>query len=142
MVENQNNQESQEKQNGLILSDNNVELSVEMREEITKKVAELRQQTGVKRIQVIAVAGDEFDEKPLYIGYFRRPNAMQFSLWMNMAQKDPIQANKNLAQNCFLGGDKALVDDEDLFLYGTMAKIATLVESRNADLVKLSSAAK
>lgn len=139
-MENPTNQETQ--QSNLILTDNAVEISVEVREQITKKIEELRTQTGNKRIQAIVVAGDEYDEKPLYVGYFKRPNTMQFSLWMNQAQKDPVVANKTLAQNTFVSGDKELVDNEDLFLYGTMSKIAQLIESRNADLVKLSSAAK
>jgi hypothetical protein len=139
-MENLTNQETQ--QSNLILTDNAVEISVEVREQITKKIEELRTQTGNKRIQAIVVAGDEYDEKPLYVGYFKRPNTMQFSLWMNQAQKDPVVANKTLAQNTFVSGDKELVDNEDLFLYGTMSKVAQLIESRNADLVKLSSAAK
>ena len=140
-MENPTNQEAT-KQNGLILADNSVEISVEVREQITKKIEELRAQTNNKRIQAIVVAGDEYDEKPLYVGYFKRPNTVQFSLWMNQAQKDPVVANKTLAQSIFIGGDRELVDDEDLFLYGTMAKVSSLIESRNADLVKLSSAAK
>lgn len=139
-MENPTNQETQ--QSNLILTDNAVEISVEVREQITKKIEELRTQTGNKRIQAIVVAGDEYDEKPLYVGYFKRPNTMQFSLWMNQAQKDPVVANKTLAQNTFVSGDKELVDNEDLFLFGTMSKVAQLIESRNADLVKLSSAAK
>lgn len=139
-MKNPTNQETQ--QSNLILTDNAVEISVEVREQITKKIEELRTQTGNKRIQAIVVAGDEYDEKPLYVGYFKRPNTMQFSLWMNQAQKDPVVANKTLAQNTFVSGDKELVDNEDLFLYGTMSKVAQLIESRNADLVKLSSAAK
>lgn len=139
-MENPTNQETQ--QSNLILTDNAVEISVEVREQITKKIEELRTQTGNKRIQAIVVAGDEYDEKPLYVGYFKRPNTMQFSLWMNQVQKDPVVANKTLAQNTFVSGDKELVDNEDLFLYGTMSKVAQLIESRNADLVKLSSAAK
>lgn len=139
-MENPTNQETQ--QSNLILTDNAVEISVEVREQITKKIEELRTQTGNKRIQAIVVAGDEYDEKPLYVGYFKRPNTMQFSLWMNQAQKDPVMANKTLAQSTFVSGDKELVDNEDLFLYGTMSKVAQLIESRNADLVKLSSAAK
>jgi hypothetical protein len=129
-------------QGEIILDENEVNISVAMREEITKKIEELRQSTGNKRIQAIVVVGDEYDEKPMYVGYFKRPNTMQFSLWMNQAQKDPVVANKTLAQNCFISGDKELVDDEDLFLYGTMSKISLLINSRNADLVKLSSAAK
>lgn len=126
--------------NNLILTDNSVEISLDIREQITKKIEELRTRTGNKRIQAIVVIGDEYDEKPLYVAYFKRPNTMQFSLWMNQAQKDPVMANKTLAQSTYVDGDKELVDNEDLFLYGTMSKIAQLIESRNADLVKLSSA--
>lgn len=138
----ENNSQEMQSQEGLILSDNSVDISVEVREQITKKIEELRQKTGMKRIQAIVVKGDEFDSKPLYIGYFKRPNMMNMSLWMNMVQKDTIQANKTIAQNCFVDGDKELVDDEDLFLYGTQQKISTLMEGRNAELVKLSSAGK
>lgn len=127
---------------GLILTDNTVNVPVEVREQITKKIEEIRQSTGKKRIQAIVVSGDEFDDKPLYIGYFCRPNTMQFSLWMNQIQKDAVIANRTLAQNCFVDGDKELVDDDDLFLFGIFNKITMLVESRNSDLVKLSSAAK
>lgn len=126
----------------IILIDNAVNVSVEVREQIAKKIGEIRQRTGKKRIQAIVVNGDEFDDKPLYIGYFCRPNTMQFSLWMNQIQKDAVVANRTLAQNCFVDGDKELVDDDDLFLFGIFNKITMLVESRNADLVKLSSAAK
>lgn len=139
-MENPTNQETQ--QQNLILADNSVEISLEIREQITQKIEELRKKTGIKRIQAIVIVGDEYDEKPLYVGYFKRPNTMQFSLWMNQAQKDPVQANKTLAQGTFVDGDKEIVDNEDLFLFGAMSKIAQLIESRNADLVKLSSAAK
>ena len=140
-MENPTNQETSQQSN-LILTENSVDISVEIREQITKKIEELRTRTGNKRIQAIVVIGDEYDEKPLYVAYFKRPNTMQFSLWMNQAQKDPVMANKTLAQSTFVDGDKELVDNEDLFLYGTMSKIAQIIESRNADLVKLSSAAK
>ena len=142
-MEKNNNQEMQaQSHEGLILSDNSVDISIEIREQITKKIEELRQKTGTKRIHAIVVKGDEFDNKPLYIGYFKRPNMLSLSLWMNMVQKDTIQANRTIAQNCFVDGDKELVDDEDLFLYGTQQKISTLMEGRNAELVKLSSAGK
>ena len=140
-MENPTNQETSQQSN-LILTENSVDISVEIREQITKKIEELRTRTGNKRIQAIVVIGDEYDEKPLYVAYFKRPNTMQFSLWMNQVQKDPVMANKTLAQSTFVDGDKELVDNEDLFLYGTMSKIAQIIESRNADLVKLSSAAR
>ena len=61
---------------------------------------------------------------------------MQFSVYMNFVQKDLIQANKQLAMNVFLAGDRELVDDEDLFLYGTMQQLSHVIDSRNADMVK------
>lgn len=134
--------EVKKEESGLILTDNSVSLSVEIREQITKKIEEIRQRTNNKRIQAIVVKGDECDDKPLYVGYFRRPNLMQFSLWLNQIQKDSVIANRTLAQGCFVDGDKELVDNDDLFLFGTFNKLTALVESRNADLVKLSSAAK
>ena len=55
---------------------------------------------------------------------------------MNFVQKDLVQANKMLATNVFLAGDRELVDDDELFLYGTMQQLSHLIDSRNADMVK------
>lgn len=121
--------------NGIVFTDVNV--SAEVAQAIADKVNELKSRHGVKKVFVIVVEGDVSDgEKPLYIGYFRRPNLMQFSLYMNFVQKDLIQANKQLAMNVFLDGDRELVDDEDMFLYGTMQQLSHVIDSRNADMVK------
>ena len=47
-----------------------------------------------------------------------------------------VQANKMLATNVFLAGDRELVDDDELFLYGTMGQLSQIIDSRNADMVK------
>lgn len=108
----------------------------DVREEITKKAKELKAKHGLRKVFVVVVKGEEDDEKPLYVAYFRRPGLMHFSQYMNFVQKDMIQANRMLAENVFLAGDKELVNDEDLFLYGTMAQLSQIINSRNADLVK------
>ena len=114
-----------------------VNVPAEIAQSIAEKIVELKAKHGVKKVFVIVVEGDVADgEKPLYIGYFRRPNLMQFSVYMNFVQKDLIQANKQLAMNVFLDGDRELVDDEDLFLYGTMQQLSHVIDSRNADMVK------
>lgn len=121
--------------NDVVFSDVNV--PAEVSQAIAEKIKELKVKHGVKKVFVIVVEGDVSDgEKPLYIGYFRRPNLMQFSVYMNFVQKDLIQANKQLAMNVFLDGDRELVDDEDLFLYGTMQQLSHVIDSRNADMVK------
>ena len=121
--------------NDVVFADVNV--SAEVAQAIAEKIKKLKAKFGVKKVFVIVVEGDVADgEKPLYIGYFRRPNLMQFSMYMNFVQKDLIQANKQLAMNVFLDGDRELVDDEDMFLYGTMQQLSHVIDSRNADMVK------
>lgn len=114
-----------------------VNVSVEIREEITKKAQELKVKNGLRKIFVIIVAGEDGDSKPLYIAYMRRPNLAHFSQYMNFVQKDLVQANKLLAQNIFLEGDKELIDDDELFLYGTMQQLGSVIDTRNANLVKV-----
>lgn len=114
----------------------NLSLPVEVRQEILKKAEELKAQNKLKKIFVALVKGEEGDSKPLYIAYFRRPGLVHFSQYMNFVQKDLVQANQMLAQNVFVAGDRELVDDEDLFLYGVMSQLNVIIDSRNADMVK------
>ena len=114
----------------------NVNVPLEIREEIVKKAEALKAEHKLRKIFIIIVEGEEGDDKPLYIAYMRRPGLMHFSQYMNFVQKDVVQANKMLATNIFLAGDREMVDDEDLFLYGTMTQLSQIIESRNADMVK------
>lgn len=115
---------------------NNVTVPIAVREEIEKKALELKAKHGLRKIFIAVVQGEEEDDKPFYIGYFRRPGLVHFSQYMNFVQKDLVQANKMLANNVFLGGDRELVDDDELFLYGTMSQLTRLIDSRNSDMVK------
>ena len=114
----------------------NVNVPLEIREEIVKKAEALKAEHKLRKIFIIIVEGEEGDDKPLYIGYLRRPSLMHFSQYMNFVQKDVVQANKMLATNVFLAGDRELVDDDELFLYGTMGQLSQIIDSRNADMVK------
>jgi DNA repair protein RadC len=121
----------------ITINNQSIQVSSEVRAQISAKISELKAQSGVKHVFVVIVEGDvEAGEKPLYIAYFRRPNMMQFSQYMSFVQKDVVQASKMLAQNTFLDGDRALIDDEDMFLYGTMQQLNHIIDSRNSDIVK------
>lgn len=115
---------------------NDVNVPIEVREEIVKKAEELKIQHKLRKIFIIVVEGEDGDDKPLYIAYLRRPSLIHFSQYMNFVQKDLVQASKMLATNVFLAGDRELVDDDELFLYGTMQQLSHLIDSRNADMVK------
>lgn len=91
----------------------------------------------VKVVFPIVVEGAEWDEKELYIGYFRQPTFKTFSKYLTAAQKDQAVAMRTLAKECFLDGDKELVDDDSLFLFGLMGQLAQVIEMRNGKLVNL-----
>ena len=116
--------------------DDQLNLSAEIRLQIKEKIAELKSKLHTK-IYAIVVAGEEEEgEKPFYIAYFRRPGLQAFSQYMTFVQKDVVVASKNMAAQCIVDGDRELVDNEDLFLYGLMPKLSTLIEARNGEMVK------
>ena len=131
------NSANQASNDAVVLNNATLNVPVEYRTQIATKIAELKAKFNVKTVFVIIVEGrvDE-GEKPVYIAYMRRPNLMQFSQYMTFVQKDLVQANQMLAQNIFLDGDKELIEDEELFLYGTMNQLSHVIDARNSDLVK------
>lgn len=131
------NSENQQANGAVVLNNASLNLPIEYRTQISTKIVELKAKFNVKKVFVVIVEGNTDDgEKPYYIAYLRRPNLMQFSQYMNFVQKDLVQANQMLARNIFLDGDKELVDNEELFLYGTMNQLNHVIDARNSDMVK------
>lgn len=129
VTENETKEEVIEGANGKVLTD-------DIKAKIKEKAEELKAKNKLRKVFAVTVNGDDDDDKPLYVAYLRRPNLIQFSQYMSFAQKDVVQANKMLAQSIFLDGDRELVDDEELFLYGLMPQLANLLESRSSELLK------
>ena len=131
------NSENQQVNSAVVLNNASLNLPIEYRTQIATKIAELKAKCNVKKVFVVIVQGNAEDgEKPYYIAYLRRPNLMQFSQYMTFVQKDLVQANQMLARNIFLDGDKELIEDEELFLYGTMNQLNHVIDARNSDIVK------
>ena len=112
------------------------DLSEEQLNAIKAKIAEIKEKQHIKRVFAIVVEGDEFDEKPMFIGYFRNPSIMHFSNYMAFVTKDAVQAALNLAKATFIEGDRELVDDDDIFLRGTFDRFSAIMERRNSEMVK------
>lgn len=70
--------------------------------------------------------------------YISRSCCCACSKYLTAAQKDQAVAMRTLAKECFLDGDKELVDDDSLFLFGLMGQLAKVIEMRNGKLVNLS----
>ena len=65
------------------------------------------------------------------------PSFPQFSKFMAASKKDEVIAMRTLARDCFVDGDKELVDDESLFLFGLMGQLSELITTRQSVLVNL-----
>lgn len=123
----------------------NIEMTIDSKvmESIEKKAAELKAaDPKLKVVFPIIVEGSEFDEKPMYVGYFRQPSFSSFSKYLTASQKDSAVALRTLAKDCFLDGDMELIDDDSLFLFGLMGQMSKIIEMRNGCLVNLSKAGK
>ena len=90
----------------------------------------------------IVVFGDEYDDKEVYIAYIREPDFVAFSKFAQLQKKDEIAAVRSLARDTFIQGDKELVDDDSLFLYGLSAKLVNIIGSRQAKVANFSIAGK
>lgn len=117
--------------------------SEELQKQIETKVKELQANDAkLKRVFPIVVLGDDYDDKEVYVGYFRQPAFAAFSKYLALSTKDQAGAMRELAKDCFLDGDKELIKDDSLFIYGLMPNLAQLIELRKGRMVNLSKAGK
>lgn len=118
-------------------------LSSEKIKEIEEKMAALKTAHPKARIFPLAVEGDpDCDDKEIYIGYFKQPSFPEFSKYLAASQKDQVVAMRVLAKDCFLDGDKELVDNDSLFLFGLMGQLTEIIKMRQGKLVNLSKTGK
>ena len=77
----------------------------------------------------------EHNENELYLGYIKEHNFPMFSKFMAASKKDEVMAMKTLAKDCFIDGDKELVDNESLFLFGLMGQLSEIITTRQSTIV-------
>lgn len=114
----------------------------EVRKQIEEKTREIMQTKNLKKVFPVVVKGEEGDSKPFYVAYFRRPDMATYARFMATVQNDEVQASMFLAQNTIIDGDAELVNDEDLFIFGTMNQLGPIVAGRSGEVVKLQSVGK
>lgn len=105
---------------------------------IEKKVAELKANNPKAKIIPLMVDGDGDDEKDVYVGYFVQPSFLNFSKYLTLSQKDQASAMRQLAKDCFVDGDRELIDDDSLFLFGLMGQLQHLIKMRGGRVINLS----
>lgn len=113
-------------------------LSLQMETEIKEKAQKLKAEKKLRKIYPIVVWGDvSCGEKDVYVAYLSEPSFPQFSKFMVASKKDEVMTMKTLAKDCFIDGDKELVDNESLFLFGLMAQLSEIITTRQTVLVNL-----
>lgn len=106
--------------------------------EIEKKVADLKSNNPKAKIIPLLVYGEPDDSKEVYVGYFTQPSFINFSKYLTLSQKDQASAMRQLAKDCFLEGDRELLDDDSLFLFGLMGQLQHLIKMRGGRVINLS----
>ena len=105
---------------------------------IKEKALKLKEEKKLRKICPMVVFGDTANgEKEIYVAYMSEPSFPQFSKFMAASKKDEVIAMRTLARDCFVDGDKELVDDESLFLFGLMGQLSELITTRQSVLVNL-----
>lgn len=105
---------------------------------IEKKVAELKANNPKAKIIPLLVEGEDDDEKDIYVGYFAQPSFTNFSKYLTFSQKDQASAMRQLAKDCFVDGDRELIDDDSLFLFGLMGQLQHIIKMRGGRVINLS----
>ena len=124
----------------LIVEDSVDTLEPELLASIEKKAKELKEKNPDKKIifPLVVDCNVEFGEKEHYVGYFCQPSFKTFSKYLTAAQNNQAVAMRVLAKDCFVDGDRDLVDDDSLFLFGLMGQLSKIIEMRHGRLVNLS----
>ena len=118
-------------------------LTLAQEEHIRKRAKELKAEKKLRKVYPMVVFGDtDNEEKEVYVAYLGEPSFAQFSKFMAASKKDEVMAMRTLAKDCFIEGDKELVDDESLFLFGLMGQLSEIIQTRQSTLVGLSKAGK
>lgn len=119
-----------------------LELDSKKEKEIAKRGDELKKEKKLKKVFPLAVEGDEVDEKDLYVIFLSEPDFKTFSKFQSMGKQNEAQALRQLARDCYLDGDKELIDDDSLFLFGLMPQLMSIIHFRRSRIVNLSKAGK
>ncbi len=111
-------------------------LTLKQEEEIKARAKALKTEKKARKIYPMVVFGDtDSGEKEHYVAYMGEPSFPQFSKFMAASKKDEVQAMRTLAKDCFIDGDRDVVDNDSLFLFGLMGQLSEIISPRQTTLV-------
>jgi hypothetical protein len=71
-----------------------------------------------------------------YTCYLKKPDRKTIAVVSPLVNTNPVKGNEVLLQNCWLGGDRDIQTNDDLFL-SAAAKLGELFNIKEAEIAKL-----
>lgn len=94
------------------------EAAAAIEEKLKWEAAELERiskaNNGIKVIMLKVPKNDEYTE--FAYGFIKYPSRTDISIAMTMKDSDPLKGKEVVLRNSWLEGDKAILDDDELFL--------------------------
>lgn len=113
-------------------------LTLEQETKIREIALKVKEEKKLRKVYPMVVFGDtSCGEKEMYVALMAEPTFPQFSKFMAASKKDEVLAMRTLAKDCFIEGDRELVDDDSLFLFGLMGQLSELITTRQSTLINL-----
>ena len=85
--------------------------------EMKDKAQRIKEEKKLRKIYPMVVFGEAGDEKEVYVACMSEPTFPQFSKFLAASKKDEVMAMRTLAKDCFIDGDRELVDNDSMFLF-------------------------
>jgi hypothetical protein len=70
------------------------------------------------------------------VGYFRNPDLAIIDNASSMMANSPVKSNISIAVNCFLAGDKELIEDTQ-YQFGLASKVAAIIKKVEGEFTEL-----
>lgn len=113
-------------------------LTLEQETRIRERALKVKEEKKLRKVYPMVVFGDtSCGEKEMYVALMAEPTFPQFSKFMAASKKDEVLAMRTLARDCFIEGDRELVDNDSLFLFGLMGQLSELITTRQSTLINL-----
>lgn len=132
------------KKDNFVGTEESKELTLAREGTIEKTLEEIRKQDPKKdkKVYLIMVFDDGYNDEDMYITYFREPDFTAFGKSVQLQEKGEITAVRLLTHGMFIRGDKKLMDNDSLFLYDLSTKLVGITGSRQVKVTSFSTASR
>jgi len=71
-----------------------------------------------------------------HVAYLKKPSRKVMSMALSTGKNDPIKFGEIILNNCWIDGDRQIIDDDRLF-FGAMQQLDQMIEFASSEIKKL-----